>query len=390
MKRWIKKCTAFLLACLITVSLFHDKGRSILEGVYLSAANDQLLELTEDTMPFYSGGQLYISNHFFMGTDLGVHYVRNRSMGLALLYTNKTDLRFDLVNLTIYDKDGKNYSGRAIEKNGIVFFPIDLVCQFFGLTYSVTATSTAPLVRVTSATAILSDRRFIDAATSQMTARYEAYEKKYTESTQNSEPSKPPVVEPLNPPVVEPPNPPVIQAQSGQMVFLILSGTSREEIQAAMDRMGDSKATFLLTVQQMEDGDMVRSLLGRGHGLALRIQSETEDEILNELNRARTLVWNASMTLLQLVWYEGDFDISGLLAGQGCIALKAEIDRRDIPVRSAKRAEALLSVIGRYREDVSVYLGTDAECKDGLKHLVSILEKAKYHLSFWRLTAYQA
>lgn len=373
MKRWAKKCAAFLLAFLMTVSLFQDTGRGVLEGVLFSAANDQLLDLSEDTMPFYSGGKLYISSSFFVGTDLGVNYVRNRSMGLALLYTTRTDLRFDLVNLTVYDKDGTTYNGRAIEKNGTIFFPADLVCQFFGLTYTVTATSTVPLVRVKSSTAILSDRRFIDAATSQMTTRYAAYEK-YVES---------------NRPSVVDPKPPVIEAAEGQKVFLILSGSSREEIETSMDRLNNSKATFLLTVQQLEDGDMVRALLGNGHAIALRVQSETADEVLSELNRGRELVWNASMTLLQLVWYEGETDISALLSREGCIALKAEIDRRETPVRSAKRAEALLSIIGKYREDISVYLGTDADIKDGLRYLVTDLENAKYRLCAWRLTAYQ-
>lgn len=378
MRRWIKKSAAFLLAFLMMVSMFQDTGRGVLEGVYFSAANDRLLELTEDTMPFYSGGRLYISSSFFVGTDLGVNYVRNRSMGLALLYTTKTDLRFDLVNLTVYDKDGKTYSGRAIEKNGVIFFPIDLVCQFFGLTYSIIATATVPLIRVKSDTVILSDRRFIDAATSQMATRYEAYEK-YVES-KNAE--KPPVV-------VDPPQPPVIQAEEGQKVYLILAGSTREEIFAAMERMGSSKATFLLSVQQLEDGDLIRSVLGGGHALALRVQSGTEDEIASEMRRARELVWNAAMTLLQLVWYEGETDISQILSQQGCVALRAEIDRRDTPVRNAKRAETLLSVIGKYREDVSVYLGVDADCRAGLGHLVSALEDAKYRLCAWRLTAYQ-
>lgn len=378
MRRWIKKSAAFLLAFLMMVSMFQDTGRGVLEGVYFSAANDRLLELTEDTMPFYSGGRLYISSSFFVGTDLGVNYVRNRSMGLALLYTTKTDLRFDLVNLTVYDKDGKTYSGRAIEKNGVIFFPIDLVCQFFGLTYSIIATATVPLIRVKSDTVILSDRRFIDAATSQMATRYEAYEK-YVES-KNAE--KPPVV-------VDPPQPPVIQAEEGQKVYLILAGSTREEIFTAMERMGSSKATFLLSVQQLEDGDLIRSVLGGGHALALRVQSGTEDEIASEMRRARELVWNAAMTLLQLVWYEGETDISQILSQQGCVALRAEIDRRDTPVRNAKRAETLLSVIGKYREDVSVYLGVDADCRDGLGHLVSALEDAKYRLCAWRLTAYQ-
>ena len=374
MKRWIRKSVALVLALMMTVSIVCHEGSGVLEGVYFTAANDQLLDLTADTMPFYSGGQLYIASSFFVGTDLEVRYVRNRSMGLAMLYTTKTDLRFDLVNSTVYDKNGTTYSGRAIEKNGTIFFPVDLVCQVFGLVYTISPTATVPLIRVKNSSVMLSDRRFIDAAMTQMAQRYAAYEKSLEQNN--------PVEDPV------PPSPPPIQAAEGQKVYLILSSGSPEETCAAMDRLGDSKATFLLTVQQMENGDLVRQILGRGHGLALQIRSTTEEEILGELQRGRELVWNASLTLLQLVWYEGSTDIAPLLSQQGCVRVTAEIDRREQPVRSQKRASALLTMVGQYREDVSVFLGVDADNKDGLGYLLTDLQEAQYRLCAWRLTAY--
>lgn len=367
-----KKRIAFLLAVLMTVSLVQREGKTVLEDVYLSAANDLLLELTDETMPFYSGGQLYVSSKFFEGTDLGVRYVRNYSMGLAVLYTTKKDLRFDLVNLRVYDKSGVAYSGRAIEKGGVIFFPVELVCQYFGLRYSVTETQTVPLVRLKSDTVVLNDRSFVDAASTLMASRYAAYEK-LVESSRLPD---------------NPPSPPPIQAAEGQKVYLILAGSSADEIRAAMERLGEADATFLLTVQLMEDGDLLRTLLGSGHEVALMIQSTEESEIRGELERARELMWNAAFTLLQLVWYEGETDITGILNEQGCVSLTAELDRRGTPVRSQTRASSLLSVIGRYREDLSVYLGYDEACAGGLTHLVSLLREAKYRLCSWRLTAY--
>ena len=136
-----------------------------------------LLALNSETMPFWSDGVLYVSSRVFEGTDLGVSYVRNNTMGLVMLYTNRVDLRFDLEDQTAYDKRGNVYNGHAIERGGGVFFPLDLVCRYFRLTWSYSQTNTAPLIRIKSSGGILDDAGFIDAASTQMASRYAAYEK---------------------------------------------------------------------------------------------------------------------------------------------------------------------------------------------------------------------
>ena len=65
----------------------------------------------------------------------------------------------------------------------------------------------------------------------------------------------------------------------------------------------------------------------------------------------------------------------------------AQLDRRDTPVHSQKRAATLLTIVGGYREDVSVYLGCEEDCKDGLGYLLADLREADYRLCAWRLTA---
>lgn len=370
MKRNINRLTAVLLALVLTLCLAGGEGSAVLENVYFSAANEQLLELNSETMPFYSGGELYISSKFFEDTDLGVRYVKNSSMGLAVLYTTKVDLRFDLVNRTVYDKTGTMHSGRAIEKNGYVFFPVELVCDFFGLRWTMTATESVPMVRLRSDDSVLSDRRFTDAASSQMATRYAAYEKLVESSRQP-----------------ENDDPPPIQAAEGQKVYLILRSRSPETTREAVELLGENRATFLLTCEQMADGDLLRLLVGKGHGAALLAQGETAEAVEDEIAAARELMRGATYGLLQLVWYEGEADVASLLEEQGCVAVRAEVDRRGTPVRSHTRAVTLLSIIGRHREDLPVYLGYDEDCKEGLVDLVDGLEEAKYHLCAWRLNA---
>ena len=380
-----KRFFAFFLAFMMVFSLIRQDSSAVLENVYFTAVNDRLMPLNDETMPFWSNNTLYVCHTAFDKTDLGVQYIRNYSMGLAVLYTSGSDLRFDLANRTVADRNGVAYDGSAIEKNGYVFFPVDLVCRYFGLSWTLSSTSTAPLIRIKSDAVVLDDKGFISAAATMMANRYLEYEKLVSSMQQGedndgkenggNEQGKDPVV-----------TPPLIHAADGQKVYLVLSGKTRESVRELMNTLADKPATFLLTVQQMEDGDLVRALLGSGHGIALAVLSSTDSEIRAELSRARELVWMASCTLLQLVWYEGSEDASELFREQGCVNITVEIDRRTKALRSDSNVDALMRQIGQYQEDLGIYLGTDENCAQGLSGLLERLDEAQYRLCAWRMT----
>lgn len=380
MTRRGKRFFAALLAFVLMFTLVRQEGTAVLEDVYFTAVNDKLMPLNAETMPFWSNNTLYVCYTAFDKTDLDVQYIRNYSMGLAVLYTSKNGLYFDLAGRTVYDKNDVYYNGSAIEKNGYVFFPLDLVCRYFGLSWSQNDTATVPLIRIKSDTVVLDDRSFISAAATMMASRYAEYEKIVNASKQEDE--KPPK-EPDKDPVV---SPPPIHAADGQKLYLILSGRTEEAIRGAMDVMGDRGATFLLTVQQMENGDLVRALLGNGHSIALLVRSGTEGEILSELQRARELVWMTSCSLLQLVWYEGEESVTLLFEEQGCVNITAQLDRRTAATHSTKEVDTLMRLIGRHQEDLSIYLGNDEKYMDGLSTLLDRLDQAQYRLCAWRLT----
>ncbi|MBR2894488.1 MAG: hypothetical protein IKC03_02375 [Oscillospiraceae bacterium] len=389
MKHWRRKLFAGLMTLILMCSLVGNQGTAALKGVYFSAVDDQLLEMSSDTMPFYSGGMLYISNKFFENTGLDVRYVRNQSMGLALLYTSKIDLRFDLVHQTVYDKQGTVYKGAAIEKSGYVFFPIDLVCKFFGLRWSLNHTETVPLIRLKSDRVVLDDRSFVAAASMQMNSRYQAYEKQMIPE-EPLQPVLPPIeqtepVLPQIPEISEPEDP--IPAAEGQKVYLILSAQSPDATREILKKLGNTPVTFLLTEEQLSDADFVRAVIGNGHAVALLAQGETLELVEGEIRRARKLMWSASCSVLQLIWYEGAADISQVLEEQGCVSVTAMLDRRTTVTNTEKRVTAFIKDIGRYQEDVSVYLGTDTDSTGGLEILINRLSELGYQLSAWRLTA---
>ena len=95
-KKTFRRVAAWSLTLLLVLVLVPTRGKAVLDGVYFTAANEQLLDLNSETMPFYSGGVLYVSSKVFEGTDLGVTFVYNSTTKMAMLYTARTDLRFDL------------------------------------------------------------------------------------------------------------------------------------------------------------------------------------------------------------------------------------------------------------------------------------------------------
>ena len=159
-----------------------------------------------------------------------------------------------------------------------------------------------------------------------------------------------------------------------------------EKALAAAEALADGQtATFLLTLAQMEDGDLLRGLVAQGHAIALLAQGTTADEVAWELEEGRALLWQAACAWLNLVWYEGAADIGGVLEEMGCGRVAADLDRRGSPLTSAGRASALLGVIGEYRRDLAVCLGDAGACLTGLSALGEGLEAAGYRVCSWRM-----
>ena len=176
-----KRFLCLLLVLLMVFSLTPSETRAE-TTVYFTAVNDQLLSLSDDTMPFWSGGRLYFSSTAISGSDLGIFYSRSRDKQTAVVYRQGSALTFDLASGAVSDQNERSYSGAAIVRGDVVFLPVDLLTRFFALDYSYTRVTYGYLVRVKSDTVVLSDAKFIDAAAMSMEQRYNEYMKTHSES----------------------------------------------------------------------------------------------------------------------------------------------------------------------------------------------------------------
>ena len=141
MRRRLRPPAALLLALFLFIQLLPPAAGA--GGEYLVAVNEEVLEMTQETMPFWSGGHLYVSSVIFSGSYrslLGVAYSRppNKPVVLYSLRSIGTALFFDLETGQAYDGQNNTYHLPAIQRGSYVFFPVDLVASVLGLTYSYT------------------------------------------------------------------------------------------------------------------------------------------------------------------------------------------------------------------------------------------------------------
>ena len=234
-RRW-----AALVLCLLLVFQTAALPADAAESVYFVAAGNEVLPLSDDTMPFWSGGYLYIAASTFSGTSrkaLGVSYMGSGQT--AVLYNNSGDrsLIFDLDKDYTQDREGNiSYPG-ALRRGGVVFVPAYLVARYFNLLYSVLDVENGYLVWIRQPSFNMTDKQFANAAEYPCAISYAEYIKKKKTSSGTS--------------AVEDPTGTEID---GKSVYLCLeAGDGTEALLDALDDY-EAQAPFFCTPEFGEPG----------------------------------------------------------------------------------------------------------------------------------------
>ena len=85
----MKRRAALILGLLLVFQLALPPARAA-ERVYFTAVGSYVLPLSDNTMPFWSGGYVYIASSIFTGTgreSLGISQVLNSDQGRLVLYS---------------------------------------------------------------------------------------------------------------------------------------------------------------------------------------------------------------------------------------------------------------------------------------------------------------
>ena len=327
------------------------------ETVYFTAVNETVLELSDATMPFWSGGYLYVPATIFSGKELDVYYSSNAARQTVILYDRSSSLIFDLDGRTMTDSQGNTFTQKPIERGGMVFVPVSTVTNFFRLTYTSTKvtlytggqTIHGYLVRVKNSGAVLSDRIFTDAAASQLIYRFNGYY-----SGKNASPSAPGGEEP-----VPPPSP--IEEVRGKRLYLcfaVRDAAATEGLLDLLDRYG-AKAAFYFPVDALADsGDLLRRMAGSGQSIGLLTAADAGggwQEALPRANRALSRA-TGEKTRLTLLAGAGAETLTAA-ADQGWRCLTPTLDQAENGLSTASGVSALLKKAEAQKADsVTVWL----------------------------------
>lgn len=357
-----KKLTALLFCALLLAQLAVPLSAKASDYVYFVAAGENVLPLSDSTMPFWHGGYLYVSSSIFTGTAreaLDIVNIPISDKKSVILYSvgQGKALRFDNGKSYAYDENDDTYYPGSVYRNGNVYVPISVVARFFGLQYTVTKVNSVvngekvqgDLAWIRQPGNTLTDKYFVDSASFVIASRYEAYLKEKEQQAASAEtPSVPAGV------VIE-----------GKRIYLCLTaGENTAALLDVLDRYG-AQAAFFCTPEFLEQqGDLLRRMTATGQTIGILAdagdETRTVEEQLEAGNRALEQATCGRTRLVRV--HNGDEQTLQRLAEAGYRCLEPDLDRSGYDLRSASNAESLLRrVLARRGDDVTVWLADRAD-----------------------------
>ena len=366
--RWLCLC----LAVLLTGQLAPVRSSAAPEGACFTVADRVVLAMEDASMPFQQDGQWYIPHTVFTQRELDVAYGRTVDRQTAYLMTIRQRLSFDLAAGQCYDQDGRYYYNiRAIVRGDYVFFPLEMVADFFGLRWSYRTTSLVPMIRITDSSSTLTDAVFLDSGANLLQSRYDDYLRSIAQEDETP-------VTPSSP-------------RSGQRVYLMMAFSNFVDAAGVLDTLAsyDGRATMLFTAAQLEgQDDLLRRLVGEGHAVAFALEATAPAQAIQELAAANAALWEAACAKTRLVYLTQEQSaLAPDLESLGYAVCRADIDYGPYPLTGSSRAGRLYSTItGRSSRDVRVYLGADKAAAPGLGNLLGRLEDGDCRVLAYRET----
>ncbi|MDR2420809.1 MAG: hypothetical protein LBD49_01715 [Oscillospiraceae bacterium] len=312
--------------------------------VCFTGVNDTLLPLRDATMPAYFGTTLYVPSGVFSYAGLSV----SLSAARGNLYVTKGKLRlnFFLELGAVTDLDGVIYEDTSVRRiGGLYFLPLEFVCGYFNLTYSIIPCEPVSVLRIKTDDAVYNDKTFAGQFKKQMETYYDEYLAAKA-SAQRPSPTPGGAPPPETPPAYE-----------GSTVYLSFYGVSGEYAPRVLDalKLGSARACFFMSEHELaESPDLARRVYGEGHSLGIWLETGGAEE----LSRAAALLFEAAKVKTPLAASppEVSGDARTLCAERGLIYRDASVYSPD---DAAEDAGSFLPVSRYSVKDIRF------ECSDG-------------------------
>ena len=363
----MRRKLAALLLCLLLVFQMSAVPSEAAGTVYFTAVNKNVLSLSDATMPFWSGGYLYVPSTIFtgVGRDLGVSYYPNIAKQTVLLYVDDTiysSLVFDLNKDYAIDNEGNMYFQKPIQRGGVIFLPISLIARCFGLLYSTVEVARGHLVWVRNPDMDMEERYFADAARSRMDYEYSQYLRNQGAAAEETVPeqSEPSVV-------------------TGQRIYLSMEAAESAAVSSLLDTLDryDAQAAFYCTAGFLEEaGDLLRRMSAAGQAIGLIADAADDRPVTEQLEAGNRLLSQAASVKTRLAWIRNaTAEAVAEAEAAGFCCLTPDLDRSAYPLSSTGAADTLFQRVTSRSGAVTVWLGDGANAA-GLGSFLSAAEAA--------------
>lgn len=383
-RRW----AALALSLLLLFQLAAPPKAQAVNYVYFVAAGENVLPLSDATMPFWSGGYLYIASSIFTGIAreaLNIGRSRNDKEKLVVLYSGSRakSLWFEWEKDCAYDVDGNVFYPGAIYRNDEVYVPVSLVARFFDLQYSVNKVNSrvngepiqGDLAWIRKPGNVLTDKYFMDAASSVITNRYEDYLKDKEKEQEQQGISSPGTAQ----------TPAGVDIEGKRIYLCITGGTDTSVLLDTLDQYS-AQAAFFCTPEFMEQqGDLLRRMMATGQTIGILADAGDETQTVEEqLEAGNRALERATFGRTRLVRVEnGDEQTLQRLGEEGYRCLEPDIDRSGYGLYSAANANSLLRrVLARKGDNVAVWLADRADAL-GLRYFLADVKKNEGQCLAW-------
>lgn len=370
-----RRAAAFLLCLLLALQLSLPPARAA-DRVYFTAVGSYVLPLSDNTMPFWSGGYVYIASSIFTGTareSLGISQVFNSEQGRLVLYSGGRSLTYTLSANCALDNDGTAYYPGAIQRNGTVFVPANTVSRYFDLVYSVIEVEHGSMVWLRQPSYGASDKLYADAAQYSMNSVYadyirarEAAPPEGGSSGGSGRPSSAPGSQD-----------PAAGLEGKRVALCFQAGSGASLLADALEDYG-AGAAFFFTPEEMErQGGTLRRLTAQGQSVGILADAGDPDRTVTEqLEAGNAALFRATCGKTRLAYVRGGGSQSLQAAREaGFRCLQPDLDRSGYALRSASGALELVQRLAGRRGDAAVWLG-DAASAAGLRSFLTAVQGA--------------
>ena len=370
-----RRLAAYAVCILLVLQMPFPTVRAE-ERVYFTAAGSYVLPQADNTMPFWSGGYVYVASSIFTGAAreaLNISQVLDSSQEWVVLYSGGLSLTFNLSANCALDNDGNAYYPGAIRRNGVVFVPANTVSRYFNLVYSVIEVEQGSMVWLRQPSYTMPDKLFADAAQYQLNTVYADY----LRAKENTPPKGGTPDAPSRPTTPVSTEDPAAELDGKRIALCLAAGS---DASAMVDALGsyDAGAALFFTPEEMtRQGETLRRVAASGQSIGILVNAgDPERTIPEQLEAGNEALFQAACCKTRLAYVQN----GGAQALQearelGFHCLRPEVDRSGHSLRNATGAQSLVQRLAGRRGSDSVWLGEDVSSA-GLRAFLAAVREA--------------